>query len=256
MKQEIKHTVVFAVGSVAIVGFLVFSAVASAAGPTNVGGKGTHWAFGRGGMHGVFGTVSAISGTTLTLASRGFGPNATATTYTVDASKATVLKNNATSTLAAVAVGDTVAVQGTVSGTAVSATTIRDGMPQRPMGDRGRATSTWQGWQANPAFQGNGQPVVGGTVKAVSGSTITLTNASNATYTVDASGATVTSGNATSTLSSVKVGDQVLVQGTVTGTSVVASSVHDQTAKPLPGEPKRRGIFGTIFGFFQHLFGF
>ena len=84
---------------------------------------------------GVTGTVSAISGTTLTVTSkkmeRGMNKAGTSTpaasvTYTVDASNATVTKNNTTSTLSAIAVGDTIMVQGTVSGTNVTATTIRD----------------------------------------------------------------------------------------------------------------------------------
>src|ERR1700722_1326994 len=80
-----------------------------------------------GGSHmppGVFGTVSAISGSTLTVTSKGFGANATATTYTVNAANATVMKNGATSALSDIAVGDNVMAQGTVSGDTVTATKI------------------------------------------------------------------------------------------------------------------------------------
>ena len=79
----------------------------------------------------------------------------TATTYTVDASSATVTKNGAASTVSAIAVGDTVMVQGTVSGTNVTAKTIRDGVGQ-----------------GQPAIQGNGQPVVAGTVTAINGNSV------------------------------------------------------------------------------------
>ena len=97
--------------------------------------------FGGGhGKPGVTGTVSAISGNTLTVA------NKAGTSYSVNASGATVLKaasgaKPTTSTLASVAIGDTVRIQGTISGTSVTATQIVDGvLPQRPV--RGSTTST------------------------------------------------------------------------------------------------------------------
>jgi len=76
----------------------------------------------------VMGIVSAISGNTLTVSGKqGFGSTATTTTYTVDATNAKITKNNTTGTIASIAVGDTVMVQGTISGTNVTATIIRDG---------------------------------------------------------------------------------------------------------------------------------
>jgi len=65
-----------------------------------------------------------------------------ASTYTVDASSATVLKGDVTgkpaaSTFSAVAVGDTVMVDGTVSGTSVTAKMIIDG-PMPKIGDHGQ----------------------------------------------------------------------------------------------------------------------
>ena len=87
--------------------------------------------------NGVFGTVSAISGTTLTVTSNAQN-GGTATTYIVDASSATVTKAGATSTLSAIAVGDTVMIQGTVSGTSITATTINDGVMNRTSGMFGR----------------------------------------------------------------------------------------------------------------------
>jgi hypothetical protein len=206
-----------------------------------------------GGMRpGVFGTVSAVSGDTITVTTKA-GPNGTpaATTYTVDAANATVMKDGATSTLSAIAVGDTVSVQGTTSGDSVTATEIRDGVPQMQ--------------KQNPVIQGNGEPVVGGTVSAVSGDTITITNKSNVSYTVDATNATVEKGNASSTVGSVAVGDNVIVQGTVNGTSVSASSIIDSGAQAAAGSSQNGGkgrmggvgmVLGAIGGFFQHLFGF
>ncbi len=221
---------------------------------------GTHQGWGGvGGMRrapGVFGTVASVSGDTITVTSKRFGPNsssATPTTYTVDATNATVTKNNAASSVSAIVVGDTVMVQGTVSGTSVAATKINDGV-----------MTGMKGMGAGATITGNGEPVIGGGVTAVSGTTLTVTNKSNVTYSVDASSATVIKGNATSSVSAIAVGDNVVVQGTVNGTSVVASSVIDQGTIPASSNTSTqggaRGFMGGIVrgigGFFQHLFGF
>jgi hypothetical protein len=233
---------------------------------------------------GVVGTVSAVNGSTLTVTSKGMmrpepmheasgtKPTVatTATVYTVNASNATIYKNKVTSTIASIATGDTVMVQGTVSGTSVTATVIRDGiggatgktgMPGEKDFARG-ASSTLP---LSP-IKGNGEPVVGGNITAINGTTLTVTNASNVTYTVDASSATIVKGNATSSVSSVAIGDGVVVQGTVNGTSITASSVIDQGTKGQDASSTSEtsashtnfvsGIFGAIGGFFSHLFGF
>ncbi len=151
------------------------------------GGWQGHGGFG-GGMRGtmkpgVFGTVASINGDIITVTGRsGFGgqrpttsgttpvaPTApTPVTYTVDATNAVVKKNNATSTLSAIVVGDTVMAQGTLTGTNLVATMIRDGVVPTMMrggqngGGQNHATST-------PAFTGNGEPMTAGNVTAVNG---------------------------------------------------------------------------------------
>ena len=78
------------------------------------------------GNRGVFGTVASINGNALTVTGK-VGPNGgTPTTYTIDTTNAKVTKSNVASTVSAIAVGDTVMVQGTVSGTNIAATIIRD----------------------------------------------------------------------------------------------------------------------------------
>ncbi|HUO75736.1 MAG TPA: DUF5666 domain-containing protein [Candidatus Paceibacterota bacterium] len=198
---------------------------------------------------GIIGSVSAISGTTLTVTGKVGPQGGTATTYTVDASGATVTKNGTASSVSAIAVGDMVMVQGTVNGTSVTATAIRDGMPARPQNT------------PNPIIQGNGEPVVAGSVTAINGSTLTITNKSSITYTIDASNATVVVKGASSSVGSVAVGDNVVVQGTVNGTSVVAASVIDQGGTAAPRSPGlalgvHLGLFRGIGSFFKHLFGF
>ena len=273
-----KKYVLMYLASVLFGGSLLFASVAVAQTtgtppPTgnSWGGRGGQKTHMMGGAPGVFGTVSAISGTTLTVTSKTFGPRPGSTTsgsgaaqsaptqktYTVDASSATVTKNNAASSVSAIAVGDTVMVQGTISGTSVSAKMIRDGVVQQ----MGAGMPGKGGGMPNSIIKGNGEPVIGGSVSAVSGSNLTVTNTSNVTYSVDASNAVVEKGNATSSISAIAVGDNVIVQGTVSGQSVTASSVMDQGAKPGSNSgsgsaAKPMGILGAIGGFFQHLFGF
>ncbi len=297
----------FIVGTAVVGAFLIVTGIASAAtlgvdvsAQANVGAN-AHFPGSNGGARppmmggGIFGTVSAINGTTLTITSKGFAgfgrPSSTTgsapttapapTTYTVNASNATVTKGGASSTLSSVAVGDTVVVRGTVNGTSITATAIMDGVvpdganPGGPMmrggfgrGPNGSSTGMWSA-SSTALFQGNGEPVVGGTVTAINGSTVTITNKSNVTYTIDGSAAVVVKGNVSSSLSAVAVNDNVLVQGNVSGTSVTASTILDQgaatsagTSSAGPGNSTTAHLnvvakmFGGIGAFFQHLFGF
>ena len=110
-----------------------------------------------------------------------------------------------------------------------------------------------------------------GNVTAISGNSITITNKSNITYTVDATNAKfVVAGVTGPTISNVAVGDNLIIQGTVNGTSVIASSVIDQKAaansntnNPGNGQQPKPGImgglghmFGGIGNFFKRMFGF
>jgi hypothetical protein len=211
---------------------------------------------GRGGMRpGVFGTVSAVNGNTITVTGKqGFGANATSTTFTVDATNAKIMKNNTAGTISSIVVGDTIAVQGTINGTNVVATTIRDGLMNRKMtGVNGKTN------QKPSPITGNGQPVVAGAVSSINGSTLTITNKSNVSYTIDATNAKIVQGQNTISLSNIAIGDMVVVQGTVNGNAVTASSIIDQ-AKPANTSTTtgqtHTGFFAGIGSFFAHLFGF
>lgn len=257
------------------------------------GANGGSW---QGGMPGggVFGTVSAISVNgdantfDITAYARPMRPmpeqsqssvtpvsQASTTIYTVDATNATIYKGSATTTVSVgdIAVGDKVIVQGTVTGTSIAATVIRDGVfPAPGMGGRrffGRgASSTPSG---TSPIQGNGEPVVGGSVTNVSGTIITVTNASNVTYTIDAASTTIIKNGTSTTIGDIALGDNLIVQGTVNGNSVTASSIIDQGVRTSSTNASSSashgngglgfggaigGFFGAIGGFFQHLFGF
>ncbi|HUC88697.1 MAG TPA: hypothetical protein VMR49_01565 [Candidatus Paceibacterota bacterium] len=195
---------------------------------------------------GVFGTVSAVNGTSITVASK-IGPKANSTAiptvYTVDASNAIVTKDNNSSSVSSIAVGDTVMVEGSVTGTSVVAKTIRDGIGTRA----GSAMPN-----SKMIVQGNGEPVIAGNVTAVSGETVTITNKSNVTYTIDATNAKIQKGNATGTIASITVGDNVIAQGTINGTAMTASSIIDQVS----AKKESKGFFGAIGSFFSRIFGF
>lgn len=77
----------------------------------------------------VAGKITAIQGNTLTVSEHQgmMGSTTPDTLFTVDTSKAVVMKNNATSTVSALVIGDTISVQGTLTGTTVTATYIREG---------------------------------------------------------------------------------------------------------------------------------
>jgi hypothetical protein len=209
----------------------------------------------------VFGTVSAISGNIITVAGKQApttaGATTTTTTYTVDATNAKIMKNNVAGTIASIAIGDTIVVQGTVSGTNVTATNVRDGVMMR--GGPGGTNKTGQNM---PTIAGNGEPVVAGTVSVINGETLTITNKSNVTYTVDATNAKIVeNSNSTATISNIAVGDMVIVQGTVNGNAITASSIIDQakvasTATSGTTGSQSKGFFGSIGAFFTHLFGF
>ncbi len=212
-------------------------------------------------QRGVFGTVTSISGNTLTITSK-MGTSTTPITYTVDATNAKVLKAGNNILVSNIAVGDTVMVEGKVTGTNVVATIIRDGVPNMPPNWAGNDDKNERPkpGQNVPLFQGNGQPVVGGKITSVSGTSITITNVENATYTVDAANANIIKGGATTSVSSLVVGDSIIVQGTINGTSVKAAQIIYQGARPFvqanvpkPPEEKRPGFFGNFFG---RIFGF
>ena len=196
----------------------------------------------------IVGSVTAVSGNTVTVSGKqGVGAkNAATATFSVDATNAKITKNNVAGTIASILVGDEVMIQGKVTGTNVAAKMIRDGV--KPA-DR-----------IEPVLEGNGQPVVAGSVTAVSGNTITITNKSNITYTIDATGAKfLVRGVAMPTISNVAPGDMVVAQGTVNGNAVVATSIIDEkqpAAANTPAKPQKMGFMQGMKGFFAHLFGF
>ncbi len=169
------------------------------------------------------GTVTAIRGDTITLSD----PKDSAT-YTVDATNAKILKHGAptagqapqapsTITIGGIAVGDTIMVRGTVSGTTITATAIDDGQMH---GGRG----------------GHGGPGVHGTVTAVNGTTLTVKDPNGTTYTVNADAATA-SKIQTISVGDVQIGDSIEANGTLSGTTLTAKHLMDGVQAPAAQAP-------------------
>ena len=187
----------------------------------------------------VHGTVTGVVGNIITL-NGAVGTTTALSTYTVDATNAKINKGSATSTvtIASVATGDTLMVRGTVTGTSVVASQIFDGqMAAMPMnGGFGMMGSTTR--RESGTIGGPMRPATGimGTVSAISGNSLTVSGHSVAvnaltatsTFTVDATNAKILKGGSTTaTIASIAVGDRVMVQGTVSGTTVIAQNIID-----------------------------
>jgi hypothetical protein len=186
--------------------------------------------------HGVYGTVASIDGNIISVTKNlNSGTNAVTTTYTVDATNAKIIKNNIAGTISSILVGDKVMVQGTITGTNVIATTIRDGQMGKGIMPGLNSTETNKAL-ASP-INGNGQPIVAGAVATISGSILTITNKSNVSYSVDTTNAKIVQNQNIISVSDITVGDMVVVQGIVNGNTVVASSVIDQIKTAMQTHP-------------------
>ena len=192
---------------------------------------------------GIMGTVSSISGSIITVKMNDIS-------YTIDASSATIKKitnstggskpTETTISVSDIQSGNTAMIQGTVSGTSVTATEIIVGAFTGGSMNNGIATTSNRNQgrlPANPAtstpknkIQNRSSAVIG-TVSAISGTTITITSRQDTgiTYTIDASNAKVTQGagenTQTSSVSDIKVGDVIEVAGAI---SISATSIIEK----------------------------
>ncbi|MDR3643346.1 MAG: DUF5666 domain-containing protein [Candidatus Doudnabacteria bacterium] len=198
-------------GTVGTIAFQTHAAGPAATTGTNLGIR-----------HGIIpaaaGSVTAISGNTITVSDKRTG-----TSFTVDAGGATIQKitppqngtrptsepTPETITVSQIQVGDNVAVEGTVSGTNITATKVLDGV-MMGMGN----------------FRGRDPRGAAGTVSAVSGNTITMAGKNGTTYTVNAGSATVKKVS-DSSVSNIAVGDTLMVNGTTSGSTITANNIVD-----------------------------
>jgi hypothetical protein len=194
----------------------------------------------------VIGKVNTINGDTITVTDK----NGVA--YAVDATNSQIKEGfNKTGTLADIKVGDTVLVQGNLSGsTTVAAATISDRSLMTSVAGLATSTSAFRKGRGHRAASstaariGNHAAVsassnrVTGTLQSISGNSLSILTASSTTYTVDASSARIVLGGsaklktmATGTLASLQVGDKLMVMGvrdaSSSATSFVANMIRD-----------------------------
>ncbi|NVN96699.1 hypothetical protein HXX01_00360 [Candidatus Nomurabacteria bacterium] len=265
---------IYAIGTLAILATLIGGVSAFAESNTQGGPEGGNQGNRLGQMRrggdlrpmmkpAVVGQVTAINGNIITITSKqvfdrnnnGTTPTPTTTTFTVDATNAKIEKGGATVILSNIIVGDTIMVQGTVTGTNVVATNIRDGIARGQEQNKEKGNQSTDG-QIPANMQGNGLPIVAGSVTSITGNSVVITNKSNVTYTIDATSAKIVKGTTTGTITNIAVGDQILAQGNINGNNVVATSIYDQVNQTTKNAPKAKGIFSKIGSFFGRLFGF
>lgn len=201
---------------------------------------------------GIVGKVTAINGTALTVSSMTpWNKDSKTTVYTVNTANAEIEKEGMDNeTISDIKVGDMIIVEGAVTGTTVAATEIHIGWFK----------AKWE--KAKDSFVTSGDPVIGGTVTAVSGTTITTKNKSDVSYTIEAKDSKfMTKGSSeASTISDIEVGDNILVQGTINNASVTAKLIIDTSFKvddngnTSGDKGEHRGFFKRVGGFFKGWF--
>ena len=226
------------------------TASAAAVGGTRSGAAGQGQGALPGGM-GTRGTIASIDGSTITLTADLSDPGGTSSgsastsTVTVTTSSDTVVTETVAGTASDIAVGDTVRVEGTTSGTEIAAVEVHDlgtedlsalagggggGTPpsdgDMPAGmtppDGMTAPDGTSGGQSGP---GGGMGTVG-TVTARSGSTLTVEGTDGGTYTVTLADDTSVVVARTITLSDLAVGDAITVTGTTSDGTVAATAIR------------------------------
>jgi hypothetical protein len=164
-----------------------------------------------GGCNGMGGDVIALTGSAITVLNR----EGSSTTYAIT-STTTVTKDRASSTIAALALGESVHIN--VSSTDATTATSIDIVP------------------AN----------IAGKVTAVSGDTITIAGPDGTTGTIDVtSSTTFAKSGATASLSDVTVGSFVFAEGTFGATATTIDATSVGIGQPSPGTgPGPRGFAG------------
>lgn len=198
-------------------------------------------ATGRGGR-GTVGTLQSVDGSTLTVAS--FNGNTT----TVLTSSSTKFLKSVTGSVSDIKVGDRVVAMGTPSGTnTVAAQRLSDmgaggagfGGRQGPPGTRirrfGNGTAPDNG--PNGGAPPDPNSLAAGTVKSVSGTTLTVAQNDGTTKTVTTTPSTAITVLKPAVLQDLTTGDQVAITGTTNTDGTV-------TARTV-----REGAAGAIFGF-------
>jgi hypothetical protein len=201
---------------------------------------------GRGAGRGTVGTLQSIDGSTLTVATFGRGGNNGANsgggTTTVVTGGSTKFYKTVSGALSDIKVGDRVTANGTPDGTtALTAARITDtgtmnalGGPAGGPGGGGRRANA----NGNGNGNGNGTPpstapgatrpdpnsFANGTVKSISGTTLTVADNNGATKTVNTNGTTAISVLKTVSINDLQTGQAIVVRGTTNSDGTVTAT--------------------------------
>ena len=141
---------------------------------------------------------------------------------TVLTTGSTAVSSVTTGSLADVKVGDNVVVEGTTSGTTISAQQILVG-GARGVDELGGGTRAPPAGAAPPAGDRGGPPT-SGVVTGVSNGSLTVSTAAGTTVTVATSTATTVSVLTPSSVDALRVGDQVQVTGTTAANGTITAT--------------------------------
>ena len=200
---------------------------------------------------GVAGKVTAVNGSTITIASMGRRParNSTGskpkpTTFTVSTTSSTTFSKVTKGTVGDLSTGDVVEVHGATSNGTVSAEAIHQ-VDQLPKHNDRKAQMP-----ARKGDSGHDRPHTLGTITAVNGSTLTIRTVAGKTVEVTTSSNTKVTVIEKISISDLAKGDLVRVRGKVSGTTVTATAVteggpagpgHPGDHRPENGHGPRRG---------------
>jgi hypothetical protein len=178
----------------------------------------------------VTGTVASVSGSVITLTAKNGG------SYAVNAASAKIMKSGATVDITSILPGDLLMARGTLSGLSMTATTIVDGVMQKPVGTAGVKPGAVLGAHG-----------LMGSISAINGTSLTLTlrarkGRTSVTQNVLTSGSTVvTKDKVAATFADLATGQNVTITGTKDATTgdFTASKINISTH--VPGAQAKSG---------------
>ncbi len=212
----------------------------------------------------ILGTVSSINGNNILLyikqgtsaKTKNQLPVIATTTHVVDATNASVLINNATSSISEIAVGDTLFVQGVADGNKkIIANIIRDIATINSKVKVISNNNQKQNSTSTLANNSGSQPVIIGTVTSINNSTIIIKDRNSTSFSIDATSAKILKKNGEILVSNIALGDYLMVQGKISSSSAVATVILDRGIIATTSASKSTtNIFNKIGNFIKGLF--
>ena len=216
------------------------ASAAASGGPGGQGGFGGGQGGGPRGGGGVFGTIKAIDGPSLTVTTND------GSTETVTTTRATTTTRAVAAALSDVKIGDQVVVMGTGT-TTIAATSITDtgtnAATAAPAGAGQAGGSRANGGGGPPGGGpfGAGGELIAGTVAQVGSGALTVTESSGTTVAVKTSSSTTVTTVETIDVADLAVGQSVIVRGTTSNGTVTATAIETGALAADQGAPGAQG---------------